>query len=740
MPAEPEPGHSACEDDAGPEPAGTVRRRRAPGVAVAVAGLGVAVVIFWWPCLFGRMAPLLADAQAQMLPWRAERTPPEKPRWDALLWDGMAQYYPWRSFAARMARRGLVPLWNPHEFCGTPFVANGQSAFFYPPNWLFFIVDTRYAFGLLAAMHYLLAGLFVLLLGRELGLSAGAAVTGAVAFMFGGFIVAWTELPTLMNSAVWLPAAAWAIERSFRRPSITGPVWLAVALAMTLLAGHLQIAAYVCLTAGAHLSARAVWALCRARRGAVPGKALLLCVMAFGAAACLAAIQLLPTLELAKLSSRGGVRADEAGFRFRADRALKPVMLPTFVLPDFLGTPREWAEHGLPYSETCGYVGKLTLLLALVGLFGARPRPAVFFAGLALIAVNAARGGVVARLLYYHVPGMAQAGGFARILCVYTFAVAVLAALGADRLAQWCARAPASAGFVPRLAPWVGAAAAALIFVDLLAWGRGFLPLSPRDRVYPATAVVERPRWDPGKWRVLEVTHREDWTLQRVPQAVLPPNAAMAYGYDSVQGYDSLRPGIYDAFAGRVNPEGFSPLTNGNMVLLDNARADVLSDAAVKWVVARDTEPLRSERFLEAWRGSGVILYEDQAASPRVRMVTRYAPTAEPEVLSKRFAEDPSRIACDLGLPPERLEVADTFWPGWRAFADGREARIRLLAPMFRQIPLDPTTRHVDLVYAPASFQVGAFVSLVALALIGGCLAFARAPRRRPLCGVTCRR
>jgi hypothetical protein len=36
-----------------------------------------------------------------------------------------------------MGRRGLIPLWNPHQFCGAPFIANGQSAFFYPPNWLF---------------------------------------------------------------------------------------------------------------------------------------------------------------------------------------------------------------------------------------------------------------------------------------------------------------------------------------------------------------------------------------------------------------------------------------------------------------------------------------------------------------------------------------------------------------------------------------------------------------------------
>ena len=441
----------------------------------------------------------------------------------------------------------------------------------------------------------------------------------------------------------------------------------------------------------------------------------------------LAALQLLPTVELVRMSARGAVRLDEPGFRFRVERALKPAMLRTLMSPDSLGTPGQWAAAGVPYSETCGYVGRLTLLLALIGLVGVRSRQSVFYAGLAVLALNAAMGGVTARLVYYHVPGLGQAGGFARILCVYTFAVAVLAALGADEVARWCAGAPASTGFLPRLGPWVGAVSAVLIFADLLAWGRAFLPLALRERVYPETAAVERLRQDAGKWRVLEVTHRGDWTLQRIPEAVLPPNAAMAYGYDSMQGYDSLRPGIYDRLAGQVNPGGFCPVANGNMVLLDNVGADVLSRAAVKWVVARDTEPLPGERYSEVWRGSGVVLYEDSAASPRVRMVTRYIPTAEPEVLSTRFAGDPSRIVCELGPPPERLEIADTFWPGWHAFADGKEVRIRLRPPMFREIPLQPATKHVELVYAPASFQAGAFVSLMSLALIVGSVAFTRA-------------
>ena len=64
--------------------------------------------------------------------------PDSLPPWNPLRWDGIAQFYPWRNFAHDTIRSGYLPLWNPYQFCGTPFVANSQSAVFYPPNLLFY--------------------------------------------------------------------------------------------------------------------------------------------------------------------------------------------------------------------------------------------------------------------------------------------------------------------------------------------------------------------------------------------------------------------------------------------------------------------------------------------------------------------------------------------------------------------------------------------------------------------------
>jgi uncharacterized membrane protein YfhO len=62
------------------------------------------------------------------------------------------------------------------------------------------------------------------------------------------------------------------------------------------------------------------------------------------------------------------------------------------------------------------------------------------------------------------------------------------------------------------------------------------------------------------------------------------------------------------------------------------------------------------------------------------------------------------------------LFLADSHAPGWHAYARGRELGIRAADVAFRAVALPPETRSVAFRYEPASFRVGLFLSLTALA------------------------
>ena len=66
--------------------------------------------------------------------------------------------------------------WNPLSLGGTPWLGNPQTAMFYPPNWLYALVDSRWAVSWLMVGHHWLAGLGTYLLCRRYGLAWSAAV------------------------------------------------------------------------------------------------------------------------------------------------------------------------------------------------------------------------------------------------------------------------------------------------------------------------------------------------------------------------------------------------------------------------------------------------------------------------------------------------------------------------------------------------------------------------------------
>ena len=78
-----------------------------------------------------------------------------------------------------------IPLMEPVFPGGTPWLGNPQTAMFYPPNWLYALVDSRLAVSWLMVAHHWLAGLGTYLLCRRYGLAWSAGAFAGIAFMAG---------------------------------------------------------------------------------------------------------------------------------------------------------------------------------------------------------------------------------------------------------------------------------------------------------------------------------------------------------------------------------------------------------------------------------------------------------------------------------------------------------------------------------------------------------------------------
>ncbi len=639
-----------------------------------------------------RRVPIPAGWLSLMLPWCAERPAAAGQSWDSLWWDGVAQFYSWRWAVADALRRGELALWSPWNFCGQPLAANAQSAVFYPPNLLALaLLPVPLAMSALWVFHALLAGGFTWLLARRLGAGPLGSAVAACSYALGGFMLAWAPVPSLMQSAAWLPACLWAVEAIAAACAPAAPL-LAMFLAAAPLAGHMQVSGYVWLCT-------AVWALVRIRSWRAAASV----AGAFAAALAIAAVQLLPTLELAQLSPRGALKPSPAGFEFAKLLALKPRHLLTLFWPTALGHPLRGTYQGWAFAEHYLHCGLLAVPLAAAALC-LRRRPALAIAaGLAFVLWFAA-GGLPAKLMYFHGGFLGQTAGFQRLTFAACLLLALLAGLGADAVA---ARLPAAS-----------TALAAAVAASLLGPLFSLLPLSSPASCHPPSDTLNALAALAGhKWRMLCITPRAQWRLDRLPAALAPPNTLAPYRLQDVQGYDSLYPALFKRAAAKWEGADPSPPANGNMVLLQRPAGRELGELAVRYVLAMEALSAPGLHELasdELTAPPGVFAYRNDLALPRWRM-------RGGRVLSADSGYNWLKLTAQ---GPGPLELADLPYPGWRCFVDGRLSAWKRggVTGLVRQVSVAAGTHTVVWIFWPATVAVGAFIALAGLAASCGWL------------------
>lgn len=443
--------------------------------------------------------------------------------------DTFLYFYPYWHVAAEALRAGRVPLWNPDIFMGAPFVANSQAGFFYPFNWpVWLLFPTPYAVSASILIHVTLAAWGTYRAGRRtLALERPAALLAAALFALGGYLTAQVEHVNQLQGLAWLPWLFAAVAPLVQKKETTdfadfgasarrGRAYLTVALAvgalfaLQLLAGHTQTAFISGVAVAVWLAAHALGDLSGLRRPDRSGGGRWLrrwlpaaLALAAGAAlaAVLAAVQLLPTLELTRYSSRqGGLPLNEV-----LSFSWNPLHLARALLP---------AYGQALFSEYVAFLPLTGLALAFVGGWAWRRDRAVRpWLALVVVALVLALGRFTP--VYYllgNLPGFDLFRVPARWLAVAALGAALLAGRGwqeMTRFAQSVGRLAVERAAARRaLARPLLAAAAALAL--LVAWGFAAGLLA---RVLPSGA--EAPYAPPDRRALL------GWLIEAVLLALL---------------------------------------------------------------------------------------------------------------------------------------------------------------------------------------------------------------------------
>ncbi|NLI77094.1 MAG: hypothetical protein GX442_11720 [Candidatus Riflebacteria bacterium] len=277
--------------------------------------------------------------------------------------DTRAQFFAFRQFFLQEIQAGRLPTWNPFLLSGQPYLANIQNALFYPLTWLLAVLPLWVGLFLLTFLQIWWTGAGMFVLARVMDLSRPAATIAATSFMFSSVVIlrVLTGHQSDIQTLCWMPVLFVCLYRSVIQGRPAFVFGAALTFALMAVAGHPQHLFFFCVGGLFFL-------LCRflvvdrnrvflARLGKAVGLTVVL-------GTCLAAPQLLTTMELAACSSRAAVSVADQN-AFNGTFSFPPENLSTLVVPGLFGdgVPLPYWGRGYYLWEMCLYLGIPALVL-----------------------------------------------------------------------------------------------------------------------------------------------------------------------------------------------------------------------------------------------------------------------------------------------------------------------------------------------------------------------------------------
>jgi uncharacterized membrane protein YfhO len=387
----------------------------------------VIIIVFFFKFFFMGQIPVPGDLLvSEFNPWKeysylgyVAGTYPSKLQYG----DVIHQIYPWKTFVISALKNGQIPLWNPYNFSGHPFLADIQSAVFQPLNILYFIMSQANAWAISVIFQPLLTLIGTYLYVKKIGLGKKASVFSAISYGLCLFMSVFLEYNTIGHIMALLPFSLLAIELLIESASLLRIILFVASITLTVFAGHIQLA-------GFNIIFIFCYSLARIKNIKEKFKKTLLILMLFVISLSLSAIQLIPTIELFLLSARVS-----QNYQFLIEKLLiQPFQTILFFSPDFFGNPVTRSYHVLDsYPGNSLYIGLIPIIFALSAVFYFRKNWFIsFFTSSSVILLLLFFRTPFSELFYkLHIPYFST-GSPTNAIYLLSFSLAVLAGFGIE--------------------------------------------------------------------------------------------------------------------------------------------------------------------------------------------------------------------------------------------------------------------------------------------------------------------
>ena len=387
-------------------------KRFAPYIGIVICA--ILASIFIYPIFSGLILLPLDLLVSNSGPWHMAGTILLK---NPFMSDSIIQMFPWKHLTFMSLTSGVIPLWNPYQFLGMPFMAAMKPLVFYPANILFFLGEIK-AWNILLWLQLFLSLWFTYIFVLSLGIEWEFSLLSAIAYACNSLMVSVLEFGSEGQVLLWLPILLYFVKRYMDSPKSRYIVGIIIATACAIFAGQLQYFAYT----GLVIAGFTVY------YGYVSRKSLETMLFPLGGlivGGLITGIQTIPGIAMFSASYRGVA----GSYQVFASGLLAPYHLLRLLSPDWFGNPVTHDLHS-GYIESSGYFGIIPLFFALYACINARKNTYVrFFVCTALIALLFSMNGIAQILFFLHIPVITSGYG-SRMFSMVLFSGAILSAFG----------------------------------------------------------------------------------------------------------------------------------------------------------------------------------------------------------------------------------------------------------------------------------------------------------------------
>ncbi|MDI6736239.1 MAG: YfhO family protein [bacterium] len=668
--------------------------------------------------------------------------------------DFFRYFYPTHYFASHWIREGIIPLWNPYNSCGVPFLAALQSQVLYPFSFIIYFLPINFGMKLFIATHLFLAGIFTYLLMQQWKTSKTSSLISSIVYIFSGYFISVVDILNILVAITWIPFIFWAYVLALRTFKFRYIILTAIGIGLQFLGGEPTTFCATLLTLALFTSSKVVveWREGRRQKAEtvrlnghasrnrgwntyfkIPLVLVIVVLISLG----LVAFQLLPFLEMVSHSTRykgslsSGMSFAEATRWSLAPYELLDLFAPSlsYVIMRILG------EQGLIDSI---YLGIIPLCFIFIGICFSRLALFWMLIFICFILLSSGHYFLLYKWLYTFIPGFNLMQIPVKFFSIVTFAGALLAGFGYERLKQ-----------MTKPGKTISVCIILAILIDLFTAGVNLNPVVKDDFYKGEPRLAKLIKGNPDYCRIFMApatskffyhhSGQIDTNLLSLAKEALLTNLGLLHQVFDANGVECLLLRDYHVLMRMI--------TTGNLSQVHQ----LLNLLNIKYIISRERLDGNELKLIE---GETINIYENPTHLSRAFLVPNAVVIKDREDILRRMLRrdfdpqkevimeeeiqnqkskiknkskienrkskigiinyQPNKVIITASSPTDCfLFLSDTYYPGWKAYVDGVETKIYRADYIFRAIKLSKGEHNIEFKYLPSGFKPGCWLSFI---------------------------